>query len=1076
MHRTYSFDRSAAGPAEAPRLDPSQQAAVDHPGGPLLVLAGPGTGKTTTLVEAVIDRINNRGVRPEEVLVLTFSRKAAEELRTRIGRRLGRTTTAVPAMTFHSFCYGLVREFQDKEAYASPLTLLSAGEQDWRIQEVVTNTGELGSIDWPEALQPALRTRGLARELQSFMARARSLGMEPKQVSDLAVAHDRPDWAIAAKVFEGYLTNLDYLGQVDYSEVVYRAVLIALHEEFGPKLRERYKLVVVDEYQDTDPLQVRLLKALAGGGRDLIAVGDPDQSIYAFRGADIRGIYDFGDDFATTAGPAPSLALTATRRFGPVILGASRSILDATGRMGRIDKVVFDQFRNPTSVDPEYGDGDVSVRTYVTAAAEAEHIALLLREAHLRDELPWREMAVLVRSGTASLPRLQRALVAAGVPVEIASDETPLSAEPAVRALIAALRAVEELQGGRDIIPEAATELLTGQLCGLDASAMRRLARALRLDHRLDGEFQASTALLAEALGEPAMFQIDASRHGDQAAEAGRRAHVLALLLSKAGKQAQARVAPEQILWTLWDGTRWPVRLRETAERGGDGSLQAHRDLDAACALFDLAARAEERKERIGITAFVEDLESQEIPGSTLADRGVRGDAVRLMTAHRSKGLQWRLVVVAGVQDGLWPDVRYRGSLLQVDRLERDHVGSRPQVPRLLAEERRLFYVAATRAQERLIVTAVESPREDGEQPSRFFTDLRTATGGRTLNSVGRPVHALSLRSAVARLRLLAETGKSDLVRARAAVQLGQLAGHPAGAAAHPDRWWGLREVTTSEVPIRPTDKPLALSGSAMDGLMTCPLKWFMSREAKGEAGSTSAQGFGLLVHRLAAEVVHASWVDAADLESHLDRVWSQLDYAAPWIAQRDRLAAHEAISRFARWHNRSDGRTALAAEHEFSVEVPVGEDVVVLRGSMDRVEVDADGRIYVIDFKTSKSAVSGLKLKEHPQLGVYQLVVGNGGVRELTSEPAPQCGGAELVQLRVPDSAGSPEFPKVQPQAPPDPDAPFFAYGQLAKAVEIVRTEQFDATRGDACTFCSFRSLCPAQPEGQSILSDGAR
>ncbi|MBK5217498.1 MAG: UvrD-helicase domain-containing protein, partial [Propionibacteriales bacterium] len=414
MPRTYVFDRSAAEPAEAPRLDPSQQAVVDHAGGPLLVLAGPGTGKTTTLVEAVVDRIDNRGVRPEEVLVLTFSRKAAEELRTRIGKRLGRTTTAVPAMTFHSFCYGLVREFQDKEAYSSPLTLLSAGEQDWRIQEVVTNTLELGSVDWPEALRPALATRGLARELQALMARARSLGMEPKHVSDIAVAYDRPDWAVAAKVFEGYLTNLDYLGQVDYSEVVYRAVLIALHEEFGPKLRGRYKLVVVDEYQDTDPLQVRLLQALAGGGRDLIAVGDPDQSIYAFRGADIRGIYDFGDDFATAEGPAPALALTTTRRFGPVILSASRSILGDTGRLGRIDTEIFDTFRNPESVDPEYGDGEVSVCTYATAAAEAEHIALLLREAHLRDELPWHEMAVLVRSGTASLPRLQRALVAAG--------------------------------------------------------------------------------------------------------------------------------------------------------------------------------------------------------------------------------------------------------------------------------------------------------------------------------------------------------------------------------------------------------------------------------------------------------------------------------------------------------------------------------------------------------------------------------------------------------------------------------------------------------------------------------------
>src|SRR4051794_29239273 len=126
----YVVEPPGSGALQAPRLDDEQQRVVDHPGGPLLVLAGPGAGKTTTLVEVVVDRVDNRGYKPEEILVLTFSRKAADELKSRIARRLARTTSTTPAMTFHSFCYGLVRQLQDPSEFIRPLQLLSAPEQD----------------------------------------------------------------------------------------------------------------------------------------------------------------------------------------------------------------------------------------------------------------------------------------------------------------------------------------------------------------------------------------------------------------------------------------------------------------------------------------------------------------------------------------------------------------------------------------------------------------------------------------------------------------------------------------------------------------------------------------------------------------------------------------------------------------------------------------------------------------------------------------------------------------------------------------------------------------------------------
>src|SRR6187401_529024 len=161
---------------DVPTLDEHQQRVVDHPGGPLLVLAGPGTGKTTTLVEAIVRRIEE-GARPDEVLALTFSRKAAEQLRDRVTARVGRTLSTTLSSTFHSFAYGLVRLYAPTELYAAPLRLLSAPEQDVVLQELLTDNPE--SVTWPEQLRAAVGTRGFAREVHAVLSRARERGLDP---------------------------------------------------------------------------------------------------------------------------------------------------------------------------------------------------------------------------------------------------------------------------------------------------------------------------------------------------------------------------------------------------------------------------------------------------------------------------------------------------------------------------------------------------------------------------------------------------------------------------------------------------------------------------------------------------------------------------------------------------------------------------------------------------------------------------------------------------------------------------------------------------------------------------------
>ncbi|EFF92959.1 ATP-dependent DNA helicase, partial [Streptomyces sp. e14] len=438
----YRLVRTPPAAPEPPRLDAAQQAVVDHEAGPLLVLAGPGTGKTTTLVESVARRVA-RGQDPERILVLTFSRKAAVELRDRMALRTG-AAHAPRATTFHSFCYALVRAHQDSGLFVEPLRLLSGPEQDVTVRDLLAGQVDLerlglAHVRWPDELRACLTTRGFADEVRAVLARSRELGLGPDALAAFARRIGRPDWQAAAVFLAEYLDVLDLQGVLDYAELVHRAVLLARRPEVADRLAARYDAVYVDEYQDTDPAQVRLLRALAGGGRTLLAFGDPDQSIYAFRGADVNGILQFPQAFPRADGtPAPVAVLRTARRSGAALLAATRLLAQ---RMP-LTRLPADKVRAHRELVPARDGGRVEVHTYPTPGAEVDNIADVLRRAHLEDGVPWGEMAVLVRAGARTIPTLRRALTAAGVPLDVDGDDLPLRHEPAVAPLLTALRAV----------------------------------------------------------------------------------------------------------------------------------------------------------------------------------------------------------------------------------------------------------------------------------------------------------------------------------------------------------------------------------------------------------------------------------------------------------------------------------------------------------------------------------------------------------------------------------------------------------------------------------------------------------
>ncbi|MFE2193978.1 ATP-dependent helicase [Streptomyces olivaceus] len=1163
----YRLVRTPPARMDPPHLDAAQRSVVDHPSGPLLVLAGPGTGKTTTLVESVADRVA-RGGDPERILVLTFSRKAAVELRDRMALRMG-ATRAPRATTFHSFGYALVRAHQDSELFVEPLRLLSGPEQDVTVRELLAGQVDLeglglAHVRWPDELRACLTTRGFADEVRAVLARSRELGLGPDALGAFARRTGRPDWRAAAVFLAEYLDVLDLQGVLDYAELVHRAVLLAGRPEVAAHLAARYDAVYVDEYQDTDPAQVRLLHALAGGGRTLVAFGDPDQSIYAFRGADVNGILDFPAAFPRADGrPAPVEVLRTSRRSGTALLAATRLL---TRRMP-LTRLPADRIRAHREPVPVRDGGRVEAYTYPTSGTELDNIADILRRAHLEDGIPWSDMAVLVRAGSRSIPTLRRALTAAGVPLDIDGDDLPLRHEPAVAPLLTALRAVAEAEtgagpgagerpgkdaertetgprgGGADgagagagdaadadasvgvgvgvgvrvgieagvsseavlaaaedappatadgdsraddenapraeaaprwLPTETALTLLTSPLAGMDAADLRRLGRALRDEERAAGNAlpPPSDELLARALAEPERLVV----HDPAYARGAQR---LGALLHRARARLAGGGSAEEALWDLWEGTPWPTRLERSARRGGAAGRNADRDLDAVCALFATAARAEERTGGRGALNFLEEVDSEDIAADTLTRRAVRPDAVRLMTAHRAKGLEWRLVVVAGVQEGLWPDLRRRGSLLEADRIGRDGLAEPLTPGALLAEERRLFYVAATRARDRLVVTAVKAPADDGDQPSRFLSEL----GVEPADVTGRPRRPLAVAALVAELRATTVDPRvSEPLREAAARRLARLAaltdedGRPLVPSAHPYRWWGMWDRTESKVPLRDRDQPVTLSGSALDQLAnTCALQWFLGREVKADAPASAAQGFGNVVHVLADEVASGHTpADLAVLMERLDSVWNALAFDAPWKSQQEKANARAALERFLKWHvmDRA-GRTPVASEHDFDVTLEAGDYEVRIRGQMDRVETDGDGRAYVVDFKTGKQAPTSAEVARHPQLAVYQLAVREGAVDDAFDGVRPEPGGAELVQLRqgAPQRDGGETLPKVQAQEAPEGESGEWVGDLLATAAGKVLDERFTPTAGQHCTHCAFRASCSARPEGRQVV-----
>ncbi|MBO9554315.1 UrvD/REP family ATP-dependent DNA helicase [Cellulomonas sp.] len=1057
-------DSPLSGPGSPVALDDAQRSAVaravDGGRGALLVLGAPGTGKTTVALETVVAAVAG-GMRPEDVLLLAPARRAAADLRDRLGARLRTTSGRALVQTPAAAAFAVLRARASLLGEPPP-ALVSGAEQDLLLGELLAGhvAGEGVPLAWPPHVRDdVVAMRAFRDELRDLLMRAAERGLDPVDLADLGRTHDRPEWVAAATVYEEYLDVIQLrsgtpdLGQrLDPAVVVEEAAqaLLAWDDEVPRAPRPRWRLVVVDDHQESTSATARLLRVLADDGARVVLLADPDIAVQTFRGAAPTLV---GRASVLGVGPgelgAETVVLGTVRRHGPAV----REVVGrVTSRIGSVGAV---QHRRATS-DPDAATGEVRAAVLPSGAQEAAYVARALRTAHVEQGVPWSDMAVVARSG-AQVTALRRALAGASVPVSVLNSDVPLREEPAVRPLLDAMRVVV---GAVELDAPTAARLACSPLGGLDAVALRRVRRALRAEELAGGGGRTSDALLVEVLG-------DRGRASTLPPSVARPVAHLAEVLARGRDAAALPGADAQtVLWALWHAAGTAEAWRRSALAGGAAGERADRDLDAVLALFRAAETFVDRMPQSAPGAFVEWLQAQDLPSDSLAARA-RRQAVPVLTPAGAAGQEWQLVVVAGVQEGVWPDLRLRDSLLGaqalVDVVEGRAVhgadaGAQAAAARaaVLADELRSFAVACSRARGTLVVTAVA---EADQQPSPFLDLVEPSDSDvdTRRTSVAAP---LDLRGLVAELRGRLEQAADDRTEpdpawARTLARLAA-AGVPG---ADPDAWHGLADPST-DAPLWGPDELVPVSPSKVETAQRCALRWALE-SAGGTAADSGGQTLGTLVHAIAQEHPQGT---RDELMAALDRRWGELGLGDGWPARATRRKADAMVDRLAAYL-RTAGEPVLV-EGGFSTTTARA----VLRGTVDRVELDGDvdgtPTVRVVDLKTGASPPSVAKAAENPQLGAYQLAVDAGAFDGLPAGAT--SAGAQLVYLGTGASAA------VRRQDPlgPETDGPSWARVLVDEVAERMAASTFEATANDLCDRCPVRRACPVRAEGGQVVA----
>ncbi len=1028
-------------------LDAQQAKAIAHRGTPLFIAGGPGTGKTTVLIEAAISRIS-AGQNPDSILLLTYGRQRASEMRDAIALRTTATAHEPLARTFHSLAYSILK-MNTGESYYEPI-LLSGPEQENFIEQLLQGDVTDGYRQWPIDLHDGedkkgnpLLTQGFIRELRDLIMRANERGITPEQLAERGQQVGEKYWAPAADFWSRYKqvmairedTAGDAKMRIDPSELI--SITIAYlksNETLRAQLQARFKTIIVDEFQESDPAQRALLDLICGS--DLVIAYDGDSAVGRFRGADPDGLKNEVERYIAKG--AEQITLSNSYRSRSEIFEIAQSVTS--------------QFRAPSPTRKRscaYGEKPALDKAFDIArlrsqSEEAQYIAYHFKRAHLMHAIPYSQMAVILRSSGTQASALRRAFAQVSIPV--AGDLEALSSNPALAPFILLARVAS---GDQPLNLDTCERLLISEFGGADAISLRRIRTAL-LEARDDAtDSRGGTQLL-----------IDAIDKGDIPIEDNASLNRVYELLAHARKALLKKNATaEDLLWAIWDNAKTSdneklsTAWRNTALRGGNRGAAADRDLDAMIQLFDGAQRFTERFPYSKPSAYLDELARESIVGDIITSQGVRPDVVEILTVHSTKGRQWELVAVAGLQEGVWPNLRQRSSLLGSERLvERERHGDLPRLEldviaasSLAEDERRLLHVAVSRARQGLIVTAVQ--REDDE-PSSFFEELdqRSGSDDLAITEVPRPLTTSAL---VATLRQNL-SGQHNETASRILKTLAEAKIH----SADPLNWTGALAISSSESVV-PIDGSVQVSPSGAENFTECGVKWFLEKNG-GTNGDSTAQILGSAIHEFARIKVEEPGITDSELISKLESSWSLIDPTDGWVSTTALKRAVKMLERFARYHAASP-RTVVGAELNFTIKVGRAE----IRGSVDRIEVDAEGNFYVIDFKTGKNVIKKEEAKENLQLACYQLAVALDGFEKKLS--GTKSTGAELVYLAKDSVKVTTRqqfiIDEVQVKA------------KIEEIAEGMAAASFQARVNEMCEKCVVKAACPIQNEGRTVI-----
>ncbi len=647
-------------------LNPAQLAAVTHPGGPLLIVAGAGSGKTRVLTHRIAWLISEKGLSPFEILAITFTNKAAEEMRDRVEGLVGRVAQRMWVSTFHSACVRILRRDAARLGYRSNFTIYDQADAVRLVGYVVRDLDLDPKKFPPRGIHGYISAaKNELVDFESFSSTARTI-MERK----------------VAEVYREYQQRLLAANAMDFDDLLVVTVnLFQACPDVLDHYRERFRHVLVDEYQDTNRAQNELVLLLAGAHRQVTVVGDSDQSVYGWRGADIRNILQFEDAFPD----ATVVVLEQNYRSTQTILEAANSV------------IANNAMRKPKALWTEHAGGELVVHYH----AEDEHdegswLAAEVVRLHRAEgagradgsDYQWGDIAVFYRANAQSRA-IEEELVRRDVPYKVVGG-TRFYDRREIKDVLAYLRAIAN--------PE-------------DEVSLKRIVNVPRRGvgdtsvDRLDRWSRQNGTSFADAVG-----------HAQEAGVTGKALGGLGSLtelLSELRGERDRGAGAASLLEAVMDRTGY------LAEIAAEQTVEA-------------AGRVENLEELLGAARESEDLDSFLEQVSLVADADeVDADSskVTLMTLHTAKGLEYPVVFMVGMEEGVFPHLR---SLGEPDELE---------------EERRLAYVGITRARERLYLSNAWCRTLWGQTqynaPSRFIREIpevliRTDGGSRRRGSGSR--------------------------------------------------------------------------------------------------------------------------------------------------------------------------------------------------------------------------------------------------------------------------------------------------------------------------------------------------